>query len=123
MDETQFLRKFIIFSGILEIFLGIMFLFMDSVMQLLGIPNFFFWNWFGGITTIYMGVLLWYSAKDLDKFTIIPVISSIWRYTMVAIAIPTAILEPRFAIVAIISMYDLASASLTLYLLKKCGYL
>ena len=123
MDKNEFLIKFIKFSGWLEIIFGIIFLFVDPFMQILGIPNFSFWNWFAGVTLFYMGVLLLYSGKDLEKFKIIPIVSSIFRFTMVVASMITAIIEPRFMFMVFISIYDFGSALLTLILIKQCGYL
>ncbi len=122
MDKSEFLIKFIKFSGWVEITAGIMFFLVDPFMQIMGIPNFFFWNWFAGVMMFFMGVLLLYSGKDVEKYKIIPVVSIIFRFTMVVVAIITVIIEPRFLFVAFVSIYDFFSALLTLILLKQCGY-
>ena len=124
-NKNSFLIVFIKFSGWLEIFFGVMFFFMDPLMSLLEIPNFVFWTLFSGVTLFYMGILLLYSARDLEKYKIIPIVSSFFRFTMAVIVVITIITnnQPILSIVLIFAaLYDFSSALFTLILLKNCGY-
>jgi hypothetical protein len=91
---------------------------------MLGIPNFWFFSVFSGITMIVLGYLLWYSARDLSDYTIIPISSSIFRY-FVAFG-PELITifsgSPLNPILIGGMIYDIFSATLTLLLLKKLKY-
>ena len=125
MHKEEFLIKFIKFSGWLEIGIGIGFLFMDPLFSLLDLPNSPFFSLASGVMLIILGYLLCYSARDLEKFLIIPILSCIFRYIMgfgvelySLFTIPLLTPVWFFAII-----YDITSATLTLVLLKQLGYL
>jgi len=128
MDKKKFLIGFIKYSGWLEIIFGIMLIFMmNEVMAQLGLTNMAFWMQFGGISLLYMGVLLYISGRDLERYSIIPFISSIFRFTMVVAEIFCIItylsLNPTFAYIIIgATCYDFGSAVYTLVLMKQNGY-
>jgi len=125
MNAKNFLKNFIIFSGWLEIAFGILFLFMDFIFHSLSIPSSPFFPMASGVMMMILGFLLWFSARDIKRYLIIPVMSCVFRFIMVfgptllsIFLIP--ILSPVW-ICAII--YDFLSALFTLVLLKNVGYL
>ncbi len=125
MDKENFLIKFIIFSGWLEIGFGVLFILMDGVFQTLSIPNSIFFSSASGVMIMLLGILLWYSSKDIERYLIIPVSSCIFRYIMAGtVEIVGIITIPILAPVFIGALtYDIFSATLTLILLKQTNYL
>jgi len=125
MNNKNFLKKFIIFSGWLEITFGILFFFMDFVFTSLSIPNSPFFSISSGVMMIILGFLLWFSARDLKRYLIIPVMSCVFRLAMVfGPTLLSLVLIPVLIPVWICAMtYDTFSALFTLALLKKTGYL
>jgi len=125
MNTDVSLRKFIIFSGWLEIVFGVLFCFMDFIFKSLDIPNSPFFSIASGVMMIILGFLLWYSARDLKRYLIIPVMSCIFRFAMVlGPTLMSLFLIPLLIPIWIFAMtYDSFSALLTLALLKKAGYL
>ena len=125
MDIENFLKKFIIFSGWLEIAFGVLFCFMDFIFKLLDIPNSPFFSIGSGVMMMILGFLLWYSARDLKRYLIIPVMSCIFRFAMVlGPTLMALFLIPLLTPIWIGAMtYDSFSALFTLALLKKTGYL
>ena len=80
MDKKEFLPIWIKFSGWLEIISGIMMtLFFPLMIVMSGVQTIPFWTHFAGISLACMGVLLLYSAKDINTYLIIPVVSSLYR--------------------------------------------
>lgn len=98
---------------------------MDSMFQILNVPNSLFFSSASGVMLFFLGFLLWFSAKDVERFLIIPVISCIFRYVMaLSVEIIAIIMIPILAPVFLGAMvYDIFSATFTLFLLKKEGYL
>lgn len=123
--DDRFLIKWLKFSGWLEIALAILFFTMDSMFQILIVPNSLFFSSASGVMLFFLGFLLWFSAKDVERFLIIPVISCIFRYVMAfSVEIIAIITIPILAPIFIGAMvYDIFSATFTLVLLKKKGYL
>ena len=125
MNIKNFQKKFIKFSGWLEIAFGVLFCFMDFVFKSLNIPNSPFFSIGSGVMMMILGFLLWYSARDLKRYLIIPVMSCIFRFAMVlGPTLLSLFLIPLLIPIWIFAMtYDSLSALLTLALLKKTGYL
>jgi hypothetical protein len=125
MDKENFLIKFLIFSGWLEIGFGVLFIFMDSIFKTLGVPNSLFFSSASGVMIMVLGFLLWFSAKDIQRYLIIPVSSCIFRYIMAGTVEIVGILTISLLAPIFIGAlaYDIFSATLTLILLKQTGYL
>ena len=129
MDKEKFTQGWIYYSGFLEIFLGSVFLFfMSPMMTNLGVVHVPFWNHLAGITIIFMGIILVYAGRDVEKFVFIPVVSSFYRFVVVMGAIYSFItLQSTFPLfgnlVFFVSFYDLGSAIFTLWLLWDLRYL
>lgn len=128
MDKNTFLVKFIKFNGWVELFLAVMFFFMEYITEFLGldkgIPLFY---QFAAVELLILGFLLLYSARDIKRYLIIILSSCVFRYIMPAgpelYAILTLWPNP-FAIIMIPTFfYDIGTATITLVLLKQLGYL
>ena len=104
---------------------GILFILMDGMFKILAIPNSVFFSSASGVMIMMLGFLLWFSAKDVERYLIIPVISCIFRYIMAgSVEIIGIITIPILAPVFIGALcYDIFSATLTFLLLKQTGYI
>ncbi|MBD3229848.1 MAG: hypothetical protein GF329_16820 [Candidatus Lokiarchaeota archaeon] len=122
--SEKFLKWFIKFCGIIEIVIGIGFIFMQPLFELISIQTVPLFLQMAGVELTLLGFLLWYSARDIERFKIILIVSMVLRYVMPIFEIYTALTIPiMFVVLISTSIYDLASASLTLILLKKHEYL
>jgi len=93
-------------------------------MELLELPNFPFWECSFGLSLTFMGILLWYSGRDLKKYLIIPLVSIVFRLILAGIELYVAITVPLlfyFLLGGVI--YDFFSPLLTIILLKQLNYL
>lgn len=132
--KKEFLAKFIRFGGRLEIGIAIVFFFMGYIEEYLklelngvsinSLPLFY---QFAGVELLILGFLLWYSAKDLERYTVIIVASCIFRFIMPLWPEMQAMITlwPNpFAIIILPGLiYDIISAVVTLTMLKQLGYL
>ncbi len=121
--KEKFLKGFIIYTGIFEIIIAVFFTLFKLVCNYLGydcIPLFYL---MAAVELAILGILLLYSAKDLKRYLIIPVLSCAFRFIMIIPSIYTAIVIPEFRYILIGTMsYDVISAIVTLVLLKQCNY-
>ncbi|MFW9924319.1 MAG: hypothetical protein ACFFDW_13630 [Candidatus Thorarchaeota archaeon] len=123
MNTNSFLKRFVIFSGILEIFFAVLFCFMNFICDYLGLACLPFFYLFAAVELGILGFLLLYSARDMKRYLVIIVASCIFRYIMSGPTIYTIITVPEFRPMLIGAMtYDILSASLTLILLWKSNY-
>ena len=124
MKKEDFLVWFIKFSGILEIIFGISIIIMTPLMKLLELPNFSFWEWSFGLSLAFMGILLWYSGRDLKRYLIIPLVSIFFRLILAGIELYVALTVPKmFYFLLGGAIYDFFSPLLTIILLKQLNYL
>ena len=128
MNKEEFLSIWIKFSGWLQIVFGIMIaLFIAPMIIMAGIQTIPFWTQFSGISLACMGILLLYSARDIETFIIIPIISSFYRLILMIVEIyfvvtyinapPTIVVPIFFAF-----LYDAGSAIFTLWILYDLNY-
>lgn len=123
MNVEKFLIIFIKFSGILEIIFGIIIIFIAPLMQIMEIPSFPFWEWSFGLSLAFMGILLWFSGKDLKRYLIIPIISIIFRMILSSVELYIALTTPKLLPFLLSgAIYDFVSPLFTILLLFKSGY-
>ena len=124
VDSEEFLISYVKFSGWLEIGFGVLFLFMGPIFELLGIPVSPFFPLAAGVMIITLGFLLWYSARDLERYLIITVSSCVFRFAMAPIEFYCLFAIPILTPIWIFGFsYDIFSAALTLFLLKRVDIL
>ena len=124
MKKEELLVWFIKFSGILEIIFGIIIIAITPLMELLELPNFPFWEWSFGLSLAFMGFLLWFSSKDLERYMIIPVSSIIFRFILSSFELYVALTVPQlFPFLLSGAIYDIISPILTIFLLQRSGYI
>lgn len=103
---------------------GIGFLFMHIICNYLSLPCLPFFNLFAGVELLILGFLLYYSAKDINRYLVIIIASCVFRYIMAGPAIYTMITVETFQAILIGAViYDYLSATLTLLLLWKLNLL
>ncbi|MHA1563146.1 MAG: hypothetical protein ACTSPA_13595 [Promethearchaeota archaeon] len=124
MKKEEFLVWFIKFSGILEILFGITIIAITPLMDLLELPNFPFWEWSFGLSLAFLGFLLWFSSKDLERYIIIPVSSIVFRFILSGFELYIALTVPQlFPFLLSGAIYDILSPIFTIFLLKRSGYI
>lgn len=124
MTINSFLKGFIIFSGILEIFFAVIFCFMNFICDYLGLTCLPFFYLFAAVELGILGFLLLYSARDMKRYLVIIIASCVFRYIMSGPALYTIFTVPEFRPILIGAMtYDILSATLTLILLWKGNFL
>ena len=129
MNKEEFLPVWIKFSGWLEIIFGIMMvLFIAPMIITSGVQTIPFWTQFAGISLAFMGILLLYSAKDIETYKIIPIVSCFYRLIVFIAEIyfvisyftaPPIVVMPIF----VAMFYDAGSAIFTLWILNDLGYM
>lgn len=128
MEKRTFLITFIKFAGWFELFLATMMLFMGYVVDYLDLPKGLpFFYQFAAVELYILGYLLLYSARDIEKYSVIIVASCIFRYIMPSGPELYALITlwpSLFAKIMIpAGIYDIGSATLTLVLMKQVGAL
>lgn len=113
--------KFLQVSGIVEMFVALMFftfpLFDESLGIELGIPLFYL---FSAISFFCLGFLLWYAAKDPIRYRIIIYVSCGFRFLMIVPELSTMIVYPQFFAILLTGwIYDWSSSILTLIFLQN----
>jgi hypothetical protein len=124
VENAVLLRWLLIIGGIVEIFLGIAFIFIHLLVPAMGlsvdIPIF---PQLAGCLCICFGYLLIYSSKDIKTYSIIPKMNVLLRFIVQPAAIYNLFVVPAFIPILIGSaIYDIVWAILVLILLKKLGY-
>ncbi|UYP45626.1 hypothetical protein NEF87_001911 [Candidatus Lokiarchaeum ossiferum] len=123
-DSTQFLQGFLKVSGILEIFFGIVIIFIGRIMHQLNLPFLPFWHLSFGLSLATMGILLYISGRDLQRYQIIPYISCGYRLILAGFQTYTAITVVEIRIFMILgAIFDIVSPLFILYLLGKNNFL
>lgn len=124
MENAVLLKWLLIIGGIVEIFMGIFFIFIHLLVGSMGlsieIPIF---PQLAGCILLCFGYLLIYAAKDVQTYAIIPKMNILLRFIVQPAAIYNIIVVPAFIPILVGAMiYDIAWAIVTLILLKKLGY-
>jgi hypothetical protein len=122
--KVKLLRYLLIISGLYEIAFGaILMFFVEPLFSLLGILilpiNYPVFPQVAGLLAICFGAILYYSARDPQKFIFIPIVSVVLRVALQGVIIYNSFVLPLMA-VALLSfgMIDLALAILTLIAIK-----
>lgn len=127
--KKVFLEKFIRYGGRLELSIAVVFFCMGYIEEYLkfgthSLPLFY---QFAAVELLILGYLLWYSARDIERYTVIIVASCVFRFIMPAWPELQAIITlwPNpFAFLLLCGMvYDIASAVTTLIIMNQLGYL
>ncbi len=126
MEKEKLLKILILFGGYFELFLGVLFMFMDSFLGLMGLPaNYPIFMQILGSMTVCFGLLLIYSARNIETYSIIPKVNCLLRFLVQPFAIISMItgVPQLLPILLVSAIYDVTWAILVLILLKQSGYL
>jgi hypothetical protein len=122
--KVKLLRYLLIFSGVYEIAFGAILMFLvEPLFSLLGILNlpinYPVFSQVAGLLAICFGLILYYSARDPERFVFVAIVSVALRITLQAIIVYNSIILP-FMATALLSFgsIDLVLAILTLAAIK-----
>ena len=124
MENAVLLKWLLIIGGLVEIVMGIFFVFIHLFVGSMGVsievPIF---PQLAGCILIVFGYLLIYTTKDVKTYAIIPKMNILLRFIVQPAAIYNIIVVPAFIPILVgAAIYDIVWAILTLILLKKLGY-
>ena len=116
-DLTQIL---LIIGGIVEIIIGGLFLFLDILFEQVDLENIPIFTQMSGAFFLCYGILLIYSARDVEKYVIIPIVNVIFRIIMVLFSIISIFDYPEFIFILLFAIpYDLVWSIIVVILLKR----
>jgi hypothetical protein len=122
MSPKIILKILLLIGGILEIIIGILFMFLDILFEKLGLENIPIFTQMAGTFLLCYGILLIYSIRDIEKFVIVLLVNILVRIIMVIFSIINSFEYLQFYIILIIAIpYDLLWSLLVIIFLKKEG--
>jgi hypothetical protein len=122
MNSKTAIKYLLILGGIVEVLIGILFLFLDVFLEQLGIQNIPIFTQMAGTFIFGYGILLLYSLRNVEKFIIIPIINILIRITMIIFGIISLSEVPEFLVILIFAFsYDSIWSLLVLISIIKSG--
>ena len=124
MEKPVLLKWVILIGGYFELFLGVLFIGMEYFLGYLGLPLAVpMFSQILGCMTICFGILLIYSARDIDTYSVIPKVNALLRFLVQPFVVYNVIVVPELIPILIgAAVYDLVWGILALILLKQCGH-
>ncbi|TFF94287.1 MAG: hypothetical protein EU544_04690 [Promethearchaeota archaeon] len=123
-EYDTILKWFHYIGGIIEIFLGVSFLFLDQVLAEIGLVTVPIFNQLCGVLVILFGIMLLYATRDFETYKIITLTNCILRFSIFPFGIINMITYPELFNLFLFSlMYDIFWAVSVLILLKKSEYI
>ena len=124
MNEEKILKFLLILGGVIEIVIGILLMFVDIFLNMMGYECIPLFNQFAGTFLFGFGILLIISSKDIRKFIIIPIVNILLRMIMVAFSLINLGAYMMFLPVLLFAfIYDPLWSILMVIFLKKGGFL
>jgi hypothetical protein len=124
MNTKYLLRILLIVGGIVEIIIGVLFMFLHLFFEQIDLENIPIFTQMAGAFLLCYGILLIYTIQDVEKFIIIPLVNILVRIIMVIFSVINLFDYLQFYIVLIIAIpYDLLWSLLVIILVKKEGIL
>lgn len=124
LEKQVLLKWLIVIGGWFEVAIGILFQFLHLFLADMGIevgPPIFLQ--LSGAMFICFGLLLIISARDMEKYAVIPKINALLRFLVQPATIYNMIIVPEFVPLLLgATIYDIAWAIIVLYLLRKLEY-
>ncbi|MFW9827925.1 MAG: hypothetical protein ACFFEY_10050 [Candidatus Thorarchaeota archaeon] len=122
MSTKDLIKILLLLGGILEIIIGVLFMFLDLLFEEVGLENIPIFTQMAGTFLLCYGILLIYSIRDVDKFIIIPLVNILVHIIMIVFSIINSFEYLQFYIILIIAIpYDFLWSLLLIILLKKEG--
>ncbi|MBD3211462.1 MAG: hypothetical protein GF311_02555 [Candidatus Lokiarchaeota archaeon] len=120
MNNNLILKWLLIVGGLVEIIIGILFLFIPYALSSIGLPQIPFFSQMAGSFLLGFGILLLYSSKRVEIFRIVPLVNILIRFIMIGFSLLSIPSYPEFVVILIPAiLYDLVWSILFLYLLDK----
>ncbi|MFX0021602.1 MAG: hypothetical protein ACFE9S_04700 [Candidatus Hermodarchaeota archaeon] len=122
MNTNKILKILLILGGIVEIAIGLLFFLLDLFFEQLGVQNIPIFTQMAGTFIFCYGILLIYSARDIKKYLIIPILNILIRIVMVIFSLINIIEYPQFFLILLLAIpYDIVWSILMVIFLKKEG--
>jgi len=122
MSSKNILKILVILGGIVEIVIGLLFMVLDILFEQIGLENIPIFTQMAGSFLLCYGILLIYSARDAEKFKIIPLVNILVRIIMVIFSLINIFEYPEFLVILLFAIpYDLLWSLFMIILLKKEG--
>ncbi len=120
MNSENLLKIELIIGGIVEIIIGSLFLFLDIIFEQIGLENIPIFTQMAGSFLLCYGILLVYSARDVEKYLIIPLVNIFARVIIVIFSIISIFDYPEFMGILLFAIpYDTLWSIIMIILLKK----
>ena len=124
MDEDKILRILVLGAGISQAFIGIAFIFLDEILNVLGYSYQFIFPEMTGILMFGWGVILLYASRNIENNVIVILMAVLIHFFFIIPDIQNIIAFPEFAFLFWDSLIiDPTWAVLVLILLKRNGYI
>ena len=125
MDENKILRILVLGAGISQVCIGIAFIFLDEILNLLGYTSYnFIFPEMTGILMFGWGVILLNASRDIENNVIVIVMAVLIHFFFIIPDIQNIIAFPEFAILFWDSLIiDPTWALLVSILLLRNGYI
>ncbi len=122
MSSKKILKILVVLGGIVEIVIGLLFMVLDILFEQIGLENIPIFTQMAGSFLLCYGILLIYSARDVEKFKIIPLVNILVRVIMVIFSLINIFEYPEFLVILLFAIpYDLLWSLFMILLLKKEG--
>ncbi|MFX1277739.1 MAG: hypothetical protein ACFE9Z_12180 [Promethearchaeota archaeon] len=122
MNYKKILKILLVLGGIIEIAIGLLFFILDFLLEQLRLENIQVFTQMAGTFILCYGILLIYSARDIKKFLLIPLLNILARIIMVMFSLLNIFEYPQFFIILIFAIpYDLIWSLLMIIFLKLEG--
>ena len=121
MDKKIILKWFLLLGGIIEVFVGISFFFIDGfILTVFGLSTLSMFTQMSGIFFICFGILLTISSKDTERYLPVILVNIMFRIMMLGPVIYNMTIYPQFIpILLFMILYDPVWSIIVLYLLNK----
>ncbi|MFX1591516.1 MAG: hypothetical protein ACFFB6_06925 [Promethearchaeota archaeon] len=120
MKSKDILKILLNLGGIVEIFIGVLFMFLDISFEQMGLENIPIFTQMAGCFILCYGILLIYSTRDVKKYLIIPLVNILARIVMVILSLINIVEYPQFYIILLFAIpYDLLWSLFVIISLKK----
>ena len=121
MDNNVVLKWFLVLGGVLELFVGVFFFFIDGCIKFIfGLSTLSLFTHMSGIFFICFGILLILSSKNTERYLPVILVNILFRIIMLGPVIYNMTIYPQFIpILVFMVIYDPAWSIIVVILLKK----
>ena len=122
MNSKTAIKYFLVFGGIFEALIGILFMFIDLFLKQLGLQNIPLFSQMAGAFIFGYGILLVYSSRDIEKYVIIPLINILIRIPVIIFGILSLSEVPELMVILVFALsYDSIWSIILLILILRSG--